>query len=116
MSRVVCYRSPCAILADGLPCDKCRQAPVVSDPLLSTPEAKRARGTAILDNLGQDWQPTSAEIPADVNMMAGDLIEKVDHEGRYKAQLDSITYTVKINKKEFSAVASLALRRVAENG
>lgn len=111
---VVCHRLPCVILNDGTPCEACRQAPVVSNPLLSTPEAKRAMGTAILDSLGQDWQPISAEIPADINMMDGDLIEKVDHEGPYKAQLESITYTVKINE-EFTATASLALRRVADN-
>lgn len=116
MIRVVCSRLPCVILNDGMPCEACRQAPVVSSPLISTNDMARAKGLAILDRLGQNWQPVSAEIPADVNMMPGDLIKKVDHEGQYKAQLESITYTVKVNKKDFTATASLALRRLADNG
>jgi len=47
-------------------------------------------------------------------MMPGDLIDKIDEEGPYKAQLESITYTVKITDKEFTATASLAMRRVAD--
>ncbi len=112
--RVVVYRTPCVILADGSPCDECRPADTVSSPLISTPEVARANGMAILDESGQDWQPVSAEIPADVNMMPGDLIDKIDNEGPYKAQLESITYTVKIEDKVFTANASLALRRLAD--
>lgn len=112
--RVVCSRFPCVILADGSPCEECRPADPVSGPLISTPEVARAKGTAILDRKGQDWQPVTAEIPADKNMMSGELIDKVDEMGTYKAQLDSITYTVKIDKKSFTADASLALRRVAD--
>ena len=112
--RVVCHRLPCVILADGSPCAECRPADSVSAPLLTTPEAKKAKGTAILDRSGQSWKPVSAEIPANVNMMPGDLVEMVGLDGSYKAQLESITYTVKINKKEFTADASLALKRVAD--
>lgn len=113
--RVICHRLPCVILSDGSPCAECRPADPVSSPLLSSTEAKRAKGTAILDREGQDWQPVSAEIAADKNMLPGQLIEKVDNEGPYKAQLEDITYTVKVTETEFTATASLALRRVADD-
>jgi len=63
--RVVCHRLPCVILADGTPCEECRRADPVSGPLISTAEVARAKGIAILDREGQDWQPVTAEIPAD---------------------------------------------------
>jgi hypothetical protein len=113
--RVVCYRKPCTVSPDGTPGPDCRPADPVSSPLISTPEVARARGTAILDSEGQDWQPLTAEIPADANMAPGQLIKKVDHEGSYKAQLEAVTYTVKIGDKSFTADASLALRRPADN-
>lgn len=111
------YRPPCVLLQDGSPCVACRPAPPVSDPLISTDQVAIARGRAILDRDGYQWRTVNGTIPADTNMEPGALVERIDEDGSYKAKLQAITYTVKLDSaaRNFTADAALTLLRLADD-